>query len=201
MIGLAADGPGDSDRHLMTLFGLALGRRGKLYLELGVRDGATTLPLLMAAYTVGAQLVSVDKRLTSFVPPAYLAESWRFTHMDALVYLKTCPLETCFDLVLIDDDHTNSHVMVELSYLDRHVSPRSLILIHDTMYGQSPCYHSDPLARGTWAEGGPYGALVSYCDPDIWEWATVPYGHGLTLLRKKYSTAYFSVEDDDAKGR
>lgn len=60
------------------------------------------------------------------------------------------------------------------------------------MYGNTcPHYHSDLTdKKGQWANGGPYRA-VAELSPQFWEFATLPYNNGLTLLRKKYSNKFF----------
>jgi hypothetical protein len=45
--------PRDSDWHLMTLFSLVLQNKSKNILELGVRYGDTTEPMIAAASLVG----------------------------------------------------------------------------------------------------------------------------------------------------
>jgi hypothetical protein len=66
------------------------------------------------------------------------------------------------------------------------ITPSSIILLHDLMYSDAqPDYRSDlATTDAQWADGGPYRA-VAELDPDLWEWATVPVNHGLTLLRRK----------------
>ena len=41
----AVHGDLDSDRHIISIFAIALASRGKTYLELGVREGHTSEPL------------------------------------------------------------------------------------------------------------------------------------------------------------
>ena len=48
-ITMALHGDGDSDRHLVSIFAMALASKGKTYVELGVREGHTTEPLYEAA--------------------------------------------------------------------------------------------------------------------------------------------------------
>ena len=60
LIDKAIHGDMDSDRHLISIFAMALASRGKVFLELGVREGHTTEPLYEAAKLVGAHLWSVD---------------------------------------------------------------------------------------------------------------------------------------------
>jgi len=179
-------GQGDSDRHLMTLFSLALATKGQYYIELGVRNGDTTRPLLKAVELNNGRLYSVD------INPAPEIKSfhWDFHQEDAVQFLKKWE-NLSFpppDFVYIDDWHAYDHVKKELEILDRIVSPQTIIVLHDLMYGNTaPYYHSDiSLKDGQWAKGGPYRA-VAELDPQFWEFVTLPWSHGLTILRKKYS--------------
>ena len=195
-------GNGDSDGHLMSILGLALGLRAKRILELGVRQGRTTLPLLMAAKLTGGMVVSVDIQDTAFEPPMALMAHWTFVKMDALEFLRTLDTSALFghlgsvsdtssalDLVYIDDWHSYHHVKAELEALDKHVSPRTILLLHDLMYMMCPYYHSEPWKeKPEFQDGGPYRA-VAELNARLWEFSTVPVCHGLTILRKKYSSA------------
>ena len=49
----------DSDRHIITIFSIALASRGKTFVELGVREGHTSEPLYEAAKLTGGHLWSV----------------------------------------------------------------------------------------------------------------------------------------------
>ena len=186
-------GTGDSDKHVLTLYSIAIGMGAKRILELGVRGGSTTLPLLMAAQKTGGSLTSVDIEQTKFVPPAFLGNaSWSFVKQDALEFLRAQRPTEPYDLIYIDDWHAYDHVKNELTEIDRLVSPRTVILVHDLMYGNTcPHYHSDiTMKDGQWANGGPYRA-VAELPSQFWEFATLPYNNGLTILRKKYSNKYF----------
>ena len=185
-------GNGDSDKHLMTLFSIALSINAKNILELGVRDGKTTLPLLIAAKYNFGKVTSVDINDTSFIPPEEFKNIFTFKKMDAIEYLnQKHPLP--FDLIYIDDWHAYSHVKEELKIIDSLISPKSIILLHDLMYGNhAPHYHTDlTLKSGQWADGGPYRA-VAELDPQFWEFSTIPVNNGLTILRKKYTNLYYS---------
>jgi len=190
---IVLNGAGDSDRHLMTLYSIAIGMKAKRILELGVRGGSTTLPLIMAAEKNNGTLTSVDIQETTFTqPPSVLSNCWKFVKSDALSFLKSQSPTEPYDLIYVDDWHAYEHVKAELNEIDRLVSPKSVILIHDLMYGNTcPHYHSDlTLKDGQWAGGGPYRA-VAELPSQFWEFSTLPYNNGLTLLRKKYSNKYF----------
>jgi len=185
LIGLCTQGKGDSDRHLLTLFAIALACKGKTYIELGVKNGKTTVPILAAACINNGQLISVDIEDTSFEAPEEAASQWQFIKSDALAFLSEW--DGLRDFVFIDDRHSYGHVKRELELIGEHVGPSSVVLLHDLMYfGHEPFYHSDASLPEDqqWGAGGPYRA-VAELDPAIWEWATLPWSHGLTLLRRK----------------
>jgi predicted O-methyltransferase YrrM len=192
MLNTVLYGGGDSDKHILTLFGIAIGSGAKNILELGVRSGVTTLPLLMAAQANGGKLTSVDINPTKFESPVDLAANWSFVQSDAIEFLQTTQ-NVPYDLVFIDDWHAYAHVKKELELLDSMVTPKSIILLHDLMYGNNePRYHCDlTLKDGQWADGGPYRA-VAELDNQFWEFSTLPVNNGLTILRKKYSSRYYS---------
>jgi predicted O-methyltransferase YrrM len=186
------DGNGDSDQHVLTLYSIALGSKAKKILELGVRNGDSTRPLLAATIKNGGHLTSVDINETKFNPGYSFDKYWTFVKQDALEFLKAQNPSEPYDLIFLDDWHSYEHVKKELNEIDRLVSPKTVILIHDLMYGNTcPHYHSDLTQKdGQWANGGPYRA-VAELSSQFWEFSTLPYNNGLTLLRKKYSNRYF----------
>lgn len=186
------DGNGDSDQHVLTLYSIALGSKAKKILELGVRNGDSTRPLLAATIKNGGHLTSVDINETRFNPGYSFDRYWTFVKQDALEFLKSQNPSEPYDLIFLDDWHSYEHVKKELDEIDRLVSPKTVILIHDLMYGNTcPHYHSDLTQKdGQWANGGPYRA-VAELSSQFWEFSTLPYNNGLTLLRKKYSNRYF----------
>jgi len=194
LIGKTVSGLGDSDRHLMSIFSVALSSKGSRYLELGVRDGTTTLPILLAAKLNGGYLYSVDIKETSFSCPTGLKEYWSMTVQDSLEYLRGLDRSEKFDFIYVDDWHSYEHVKAQLEIIDTLVGPSSVILLHDLMWGNhAPFYHCDlTIKAGQWANGGPYRA-VSELDQQFWEWSTLPWNNGLTILRKKYSSRYHSI--------
>ena len=173
-------------RHVLTLFALAHATKGKKYLELGVFDGLTTTPILLGAKLNGGHLTSVDIRKPNFVCPEELRPHWTFHQGDALEFLRNLDDSIVFDFVFIDDLHTYHQVQQEIALLEKHLTPSSIITLHDLMYDNTePHYHTSPALPDTeWAEGGPYRA-VNELPRRKWEWATLPWSNGLTILRKK----------------
>ena len=174
---------------------MALASRGKTYVELGVREGHTTEPLYEAARANGGKLYSVDINRPSEYQPyvnGFLdMNHYEFVQDDSIHFLEAWPKDKKIDVAFVDDWHSYPHVKKQLELLDQLVGPSSIILLHDLMYGNTdPFYHSDLSHAGSqWDQGGPYRA-VAELNPQFWEWSTLPWNNGLTILRKKYSNKY-----------
>jgi predicted O-methyltransferase YrrM len=181
-------GTGDIDAHLMTLFSIAVSIKAKNIVELGVREDYTTAPLLHAVQMLDGRLYSVDvkNRIWDIPIPQDLQKHWEFHEVDSIEFLSKWDKTKTIDLVLIDDLHTYEHVANELKIIEDLITPKSVILLHDLMYGNwEPKYHSNKaLKSGQWAGGGPYRA-VNELDKNLWEFSTIPSCNGLTILRKR----------------
>jgi predicted O-methyltransferase YrrM len=184
-------GNGDSDKHLMFLYSVVIGSNAKNIIELGVRDGTTTIPLVLGAKETNGMVYSVDIEPTYLKLDEDLQKHNKFFLQDAVVFLDSWDHNQNIDVVYIDDWHAYEQVKKELEILDRLVSPNTIILLHDLMYGDScPFYHVDlTIKDGQWANGGPYRA-VAELNSQFWEFSTLPWGNGMTILRKKYSNKY-----------
>ncbi len=178
-------GDHSSDGHILSIFSMALGSKGKVYVELGVEHGDTTLPLILAAHMNGGHLYSVDIKETSFQCPNELKPYWTFMKGNALEFLAMWDKGT-IDVVYVDDNHEYDHVKKELALIQKYTTPKSLILLHDLMYWRTgPQYHVNMSRHEKgWAKGGPFRA-VNELNKRKWEWSTLPWFNGLTILRKK----------------
>jgi len=122
LIEKVVNGNGDSDKHLLTLFSFALSLNAKNILELGVRHGDSTLPLLMATQYTEGHVTSVDIDETSFIPPPNFKNNWTFVKENALDFLHNSDKTRPFDLIYVDDWHSYEHVKKEMEYIDALVS-------------------------------------------------------------------------------
>ena len=156
----ALHGNMDSDRHLVSIFAMALASRGKVFVELGVREGHTTEPLYEAAKLNKGHLWSVDLNDPTHFKPNN--GNYTFLKQDSIKFLEQWPRDKKIDVAFVDDWHSYSHVKRQLELLDELVGPSSIILLHDLMYGNTdPFYHSDLTHHeGQWASGGPYLSLI-----------------------------------------
>jgi len=178
-------GDGDSDCHALIMYALVLSIKAKTIVELGVRNGSSTAPLLLAAQKMGGKLYSVDIKPCLFGVSKDLVPFWEFHKSDALEFLHSWDETKIIDLIFIDDLHTRDHVAAEIQSLKPLITPSSIILLHDTMYNHyQPKYHIDPNATGQWVGGGPAKAVMEL-DLSVWEFVTIPSCNGLTILRLK----------------
>ena len=182
-------GNGDSDQHLTTLFGITLQLKAKKVLELGVRWGTTTEPMLAGVVLNGGHITCIDVAPTAWICPEEFKPYYSFIQSDAIKFLEQeVEKKSYYDLIYVDDWHAGPHVKKELELIDHITDNRSIILLHDLMgAGHHPeyFYPDDVSIWGEeWEGGGPYAA-VKELDPNKWEWSTIPVNHGLTILRKK----------------
>jgi predicted O-methyltransferase YrrM len=171
--------------HAFTFFSIALQIKAKNVLELGVRHGGSTYPLLVACKALDGHLTSVDIDDPQCSFSDDLTKYWTFVKSDALEFLEKN--EQKYDLVYVDDWHSYKHVKKELEFIDKFADKNTIILLHDLMGMSHHPNYFNPIDHGEnseWGEGGPFRA-VSELDSSKWEWATIPVGHGLTILRKK----------------
>lgn len=186
LINSALNGNGDSSRHEIVLFSIAISLRAKKILELGVRDGFTTIPLLEACKYTDGNLTSVDileNKSLNYLNEKY--NNWEYKIIDSIQFLSSIDDNISYDMVFIDDWHDGEHLLKEIILLEKHITPSSIILIHDCMcLNTQPNYHLYKDASGEFANGGPYGA-IRQLDLNIWEYSTIPVNNGLTILRKK----------------
>jgi len=184
------NGIGDSDHHLVTIFGLILQTRAKNILELGVRWGDTSEPMVVGASMVGGHLTAVDIDQTFWKCPDDLKPYYTFVKAEAISFLKQeVERNAHYDVVYIDDWHAYEHVKVELELVDKITNKKSLILLHDLMAFNNDngdySWHKDSPIGGEWSQGGPTHAVLEL-DKNKWEWVTIPFNNGLTILRKLY---------------
>jgi predicted O-methyltransferase YrrM len=187
LIDKVLNGGGDIDAHVLTLFSIALSIKAKTILELGVRFGNSTVPLLMATQKLEGKLYSVDINdvETDFSILEELKPYWEFHKCDTIEFLYKWDQNNKIDLILIDDLHTYEHVKKELELLEKLITPSSIILLHDSMYyGTCPNYNLAYTEDCRWKHGGPARAVLEL-DMNIWEFSTIPVCNGLTILRKK----------------
>jgi len=180
--------PYDMRQLSIILFGIGVTIKSKSILELGVRSGESTLPLLTAANIFGGILESVDIMDTEFVCPDEMKNNWIFTKSDSIEYLEECVLANDkFDLIFVDDWHAGNHVYKELCLIDKLIEDSSLVLLHDLMWSASQPKYNRTLYPDSheFGFGGPVKGVSDFIKENKnYEYITIPVSHGLTILRK-----------------
>ena len=121
----------DINEHLPTLEMLTVQLNLKHVLELGVRDGDSTIALLSAVERIGGEVTSIDiedcpvarKRVCN----AYFDPLWTFIQDDDLMVEWDRPIDHLF----IDTTHQYQHTVMELEKFAPFVAPGGLITLHD----------------------------------------------------------------------
>ena len=99
----ALKGTMDSDRHLVSIFAIALASRGKVFVELGVREGHTTEPLYTAAKLNQGHLWSVDLNDPSDFKPDN--GNYTFVKKDSIKFLEEWPRDKKIDIIYLSLIH------------------------------------------------------------------------------------------------
>lgn len=173
---------------------LVAGLQAKNVLELGCRDGGSTLPLVLGAAITDGKVRSVDKNIPKFRHiggslPNNLLLYWIFHQSDTIKFLEeSVENKDTYDIVLVDDWHSSNHVFKELCLIHKIVNNKSLVLLHDTMHtNNQPEYNLNNYPpEHEFGGNGVYGGLLKFMDTYgcSYEYSTLPISHGLTILRK-----------------
>jgi predicted O-methyltransferase YrrM len=172
----------DMKDHLLVIYGIVLGLRPKISLEIGVRSGISTMAILLALKRIGSgKLYSIDitvhpkttDRAMKRARAAGVVSFWNFQQADSFEFWKTWtePL----DILLIDGNHSFEAVKNDFERYSKFVRKDGLILMHDA-------YTTSEVSSGV--------VEVNLYMPEIrkrlneFESVTLPYCYGLTIVRK-----------------
>jgi predicted O-methyltransferase YrrM len=124
----------DISNHLMTLCLLVREFGLKNIVELGTRDGNSTLALLEAGRAIAAHVTSVDvepcAEASRRVQSAGLSEHWTFLQADDM-QLQPPAIPLPIDLLFIDTSHLYGPTLAELKKYSAYLRDGSWIALHD----------------------------------------------------------------------
>lgn len=125
--------PTDISEHLTTLSMLTRGLGLKTVLELGTREGYSTMAFLEAAKAIGGTVTSMDiepcPKAQERVAAAGLQDYWTFIEGDDL----TIPWDRPIDHLFIDTSHLYEHTVKELNRFEPLVVEGGVITLHDVI--------------------------------------------------------------------
>jgi cephalosporin hydroxylase len=140
-LGRWVDAPSDIHDHLGLIFAEAVAAQPRLIVELGTRGGVSTRALLAAADVAGAEVLSIDIEDCSGIDIAERFRArWRFVRSDDVAFAGA-PFEAfCAerrlppqaDVIFVDTSHRYDHTRAELAAWTPRLSPRGVMLFHDT---------------------------------------------------------------------
>lgn len=120
--------PSDINEHLPTLVDLVEMTHAQHVIELGTRDGVSTVAFLYALEQTGGRLTSVDIDQAPDLPEH---PQWQFIQGDDCDPAVFGQLEPA-DIVFIDTSHFYEHTKQELNLYRWLVKPGGVIVCHDT---------------------------------------------------------------------
>jgi predicted O-methyltransferase YrrM len=128
--------PTDIHEHLATLFMLTIEFNLKRILELGTREGESTVALLQAAKQINGKVFSIDidscLRAKRLIQKYELQKYWEFTQADDLKMKWSTPIDHLF----IDTSHTFDQTLRELEKYEPYVRRGGIITMHDIVSSQ-----------------------------------------------------------------
>jgi len=138
----------DTSQCVSLLYAIPILLKAETILELGVRQGISTIALLTACRRMKGELVSIDidpcEEAKQKIKALELDKFWTFTQMDDREWLKHAD-DYSFELIFIDTDHNYEHMMTELVQCDKCLEKNGVMLVHDTL---APDFLDIPRAIG-----------------------------------------------------
>lgn len=124
----------DIKEHLITLFFLVIEFNLKKVLEIGVRDGESSIALAEAVRHIDGHVWSMDLNncvnAKRDISSCKLDKFWTFTQGDDVVLGKK--LDISADLIFIDTDHQYEQALAELTIFERLLNTNGFFVLHDT---------------------------------------------------------------------
>jgi predicted O-methyltransferase YrrM len=126
----------DISDHLITLGFLVREFDLKRILEVGTRDGYSTVALVEAASAIGGEVLSIDIEpclgARELLESLGLTDHWRFLQANALD-LDATQIPQPIDLLFIDTFHLYSQTLAELRKFVPYLRSGSWIVLHDSV--------------------------------------------------------------------
>lgn len=179
--------------HLPYLYKVACSYENPSILELGTRDGNSTIAFMAAIEKSGGKLTSVDvdhADIDGEMQMRMFDLDWTFVKQDDMQY--DPPPGSIYDIVFIDTSHHLYHTLQELRRYLHFMKPGSRFLMHDTEWHgldvpDGDCMHGEFYGMGpvAWAldvfcrEG-----MTAYPDGSVhrMSWVNHPGSFGLGEL-------------------
>jgi len=158
--------------HYPFLYSCVLGLESKNVFEFG--SGYSTHVILNALEETGGILTSCDVTDYSVNPSitefTKNSNRWNFYHGNSTEIFNDIELEQ-YDLILHDGSHVGEEVLVDLNNIYPYLKHDGILITHDTRH------HT--------LGAGMSKAVDDFVQDKDVEYATLPYGYGLTFIRNR----------------
>ena len=158
--------------HYPFLYSCVLGLESKNVFEFG--SGYSTHVILNALEETGGILTSCDVTDYSVNPSitefTKNSNRWNFYHGNSTEIFNDIELEQ-YDLILHDGSHVGKEVLVDLNNIYPYLKHDGILITHDTRHHTL----GDGMSK----------AVDDFVKNKNVEYATLPYGYGLTFIRNK----------------
>lgn len=169
---------GDMRAHEFFLYSLVRGVRPKRILEIGVRDGVSTLAMTQAVHdgnvAVDYHVCDIDSKCLLLQPQLPLTINFHIQPSDDLALEWKFPI----DLLLIDGCHEYSQVYRDFTNYLPFITTGGFVLFHDTNPSDI-----DKHPGACWDAYRILDDLRKLKLQDVIEYITLPYSYGLTVVR------------------
>mgnify|MGYP003150009317 CR=1 FL=1 len=160
--------------HYGFLYSCVIGLESKNVFEFG--SGFSTHVILNALEKTGGVLTSVDVNdhtvNTNITEFSINSDRWNFYHGNSNdMFSDEDVVFEQYDLILHDGSHIGDEVLVDLNNIYPYLKHDGILITHDTRHH-------------TLGEGMSKAVKEFVKDKDV-EYATLPYGYGLTFIRNK----------------
>lgn len=160
--------------HYGFLYSCVIGLESKNVFEFG--SGFSTHVILNALEKTGGVLTSVDVNdhtvNTNITEFSINSDRWNFYHGNSNdMFSDEDVVFEHYDLILHDGSHVGEEVLVDLNNIYPYLKNDGILITHDTRHH-------------TLGEGMSKAVEEFVKDKDV-EYATLPYGYGLTFIRNK----------------
>jgi predicted O-methyltransferase YrrM len=172
------------------LFSVAVAANPKVVLELGTGPGLSSLAFIRALQYYRKSGLNQGVFHTCDIEPQTIQMLKRFVHFDSLVVphaMSTDDLaviwakqSTPIDLLYIDAYHSEAQSLADFEHFAPFVAPNGLVLMHDT-YPLSEMHEQLQYSGTVWKTA----QYIKKYYAEEFEFMTVPYLCGVSLLRKK----------------
>jgi predicted O-methyltransferase YrrM len=170
---------GDIGEQLEILESIIIDNNLKSVLELGVREGVSTIHFLLALKKTNGKLISIDiepcEEAIKLIKEFNCEDIWTFVQSDDI----NINIFGLYDLIFIDTSHTYNHTLNELNKYSQLLKKDGFIILHDISNGYKDSKNEETHGNQVTQ------AINDFNHYDDWDIIWKKELNGLAIMRKK----------------